>query len=241
MVADKAGAEMVLIHVSEPGDDTVSLGVQLENLKQWAPENVPVTYHIGGGDFFSVIPTIVTDLEVDMVVVPTHGKVGILQNLFGANILKLVKSLPVPALVVQEGVQASHASFKTLLFPVGPHADFDIKIKQTAQFASIFDSTVIIYTVRNDVRGLSEELRRNISASKSYFKEHAIKFEEVSEEPTGYSVGYAKHILHYAKTNQVGAICIMSKVSDANEYIGNTDKENTLLNDAAIPVYCTNS
>lgn len=241
MIANKVGAELVLIHVCEFGDDTDLIGTQLENLKQWVAESVNVSYHIGSGDFLSVIPSIVADLEFDLVVVPTHGKVGIMQNLFGAKILKLVKSLPAPSLVVQEGTKVADNGFQKLLFPVGPHVDFDIKIKQTAQFAKIFDSTVIIYTVRNDVRGLSEELRKNITASKNYFTEHKVKFQEVGEEPTGYSVGYAKYILNYAKNNGVSAICIMAKVSDASEYIGNTDKENTLLNDAGIPVLCTNN
>lgn len=239
-IASKAGADLMLVHICESTENAEKIGEQLENLKDWVSDDVKVSYHIGGGDFMSIIPSTIADLGIDLIVVPTHGKVGIMQNLFGANILKLVKTLPVPSLVVQENTKVD-VEFNQLLFPVGPHADFDIKIKQTADFAKIFGSTVVIYTVRNDVRGISDDLRRNISAAKTHFDQTGVNYQEVAEEPSGYSVGYAKYILNYAKTSSVNAICIMAKVSDANGYIGNTDKENTLLNDAAIPVFCTNN
>jgi hypothetical protein len=99
---------------------------------------------------------------------------------------------------------------------------------------------VIIYTVRNDIRGISEKLRLNIEASKAHFAQEAIDHEVISEEPTGFSVGYAKHILAFAEKNDVGSVSVMAKVSDDNGYIGNSDKENILLNDSSLPVFCAN-
>lgn len=242
-IAAQAGSVLVLVHVADFGSESEagSLKEKLQSLHSKVPAGITIIDHVSYGSFFSVIPTVISDLNVDLVVVPTHGKVGIMQNLLGSNILKLVKTLPVPALVVQADSVYSASSFGSLLFPVGPHKHFDVKYKQTANFAKVFDSNVIIYTVRNDIRGISDQLRSNISDSIDYFDNAGVKYEEVSEDPQGFSAGYAKHILNYAKVNNVGTLCIMSLISDDNGYIGNADKENILLNKMALPVLCANS
>jgi nucleotide-binding universal stress UspA family protein len=241
LIARVSGAELILIHVADSAKPNDSIAGSLNELSSFARQGVEVKIHIDSGDFFSVIPTIIQDLTIDMVVVPTHGKVGLMQNLFGANILKLVKSLPVPSVVVQESSNVSESAFDTILFPVGPHDDFIVKVKQTSAFAKLFGSKVVIYTVRNDIRGISDKLRSNIEAAKTYFSEADVDCEIVSEEPTGFSVGYAKHILAYGKNNGMKSISIMAKVSDDNGYIGNSDKENILLNEDALPVFCANT
>ena len=242
-IAAQAGSVLVLVHVADFGSETEadSLNEKLQNLHAKAPAGVTIIDHVGYGSFFSVIPTVISDLGVDLVVVPTHGKIGIMQNLLGANIIKLVKTLPVPSLVVQADSVYSASSFGSLLFPVGPHKHFEVKYKQTANFAKVFDSNVVVYTVRNDIRGISDQIRRNINDSIEYFDAAGVKFEEVSEDPKGFSAGYAKHILSYAKAHNIGTICIMPVISEDNDYIGNADKENILLNSSKLPVLCTNS
>ncbi|MFT4525738.1 MAG: nucleotide-binding universal stress UspA family protein [Bacteroidia bacterium] len=242
-IAAQTNAELVLVHVADFSDQSRAKEVEdkLYALHSEIPNGVRIEDHVSFGAFFSVIPTIITDLNIDFVVVPTHGKVGLMQNLLGSNILKLVKTLPVPALVVQAGSTYSSESFDKLIFPVGPHINFDVKIKQTTSFARFFDSTVVVYMVKNDIRGLSEDLRNNFSESKKYFASCGVNYTEVREEPAEFSAGYAKHILNYARGIGECSICIMSEVSDTNGYIGNNDKENILLNDMAVPVFCANA
>ena len=240
VVAKKSNAQLVLVHVADQNSPTETIEAGLKNLATYVAGGVEVENHVVKGDFFSLIPTILHDLEVEMAVVPTHGKVGLMQNLFGANILKLVNTLPIPSIVVQESSMVSQDVFKNILFPVGPHSNFEIKIEQTAAFAKIFESNVVIYTVRNDVRGISEKLRDNIEASKKHFVDCGIPHEVVNEEPSGFSVGYAKHILSYAEDNSMNAISIMAKISEDNGYLGKTDKENVLLNEQKLPVFCCN-
>ena len=242
-IAESSKATLTLIHVSDFGEDEKAVEAEnkLQEMHTSVSANVEIINHVARGSFFSVIPSVVTDLAIDLVVVPTHGKVGLIQNLLGANILKLVKTLSVPALVVQASSKFDDSGLEKLLFPVGPHSNFDVKYKQTAMFAKAFSSSVVIYTVQKDIRGMSDEIRKNIADSKTHFQENNVAFEVVNEEPTGFSAGYAKHIIQHAKEHNIGAICIMSLVSDDNGYIGNTDKENILLNDYAIPVLCCNS
>lgn len=241
LMASNSNSQLMLIHVLDSDSSEIEARESLKELSQFAGDGVDVEIHVASGNFFSMIPTVIQDLEIDFVVVPTHGKVGLIQNLFGANILKLIKTLPVPSLVVQEGSTVGTNPLGNILFPVGPHKDFEVKINQTALLAKVFGSSVIIYTVRNDIRGISESLRSNIDAAKSVFDEKGVKHDVVSEEPASFSVGYAKHILNYAKQNSIDAISVMAQVSDDNGYIGNSDKENILLNTQQLPVLCANS
>ncbi len=239
-IAEYADAELVLVHVASHSTSDESITQQLKPLCGIPADKVRVETHVARGDFFSVIPTEIDELNVDLVVIPTHGKVGLKQNLFGANILKLVKILRAPSLVVQEGTPVSAEMLRRVLFPIGPHDNFHLQIEQTAALAKLFESEVVIYTVRNDIRGVDEKLRVNIQAAKDLFSRKGIKHEAVSEAPSSFSAGYSKHILAFAKKHGLKSVSMMANVSEDNAYIGNYDKENIILNADALPVLCAN-
>lgn len=240
-LALRANASLVLVHVAENEDeDLAAVTARMNDLHASVPSSVKLTNLVQSGNFLIVIKSLLAELNPDLVVVPTHGKVGLMQNLFGSNILKLLKSISVPAIVVQENSVLTESSFRSILFPVGPHRHFDVKYKQTAKFAKAFGSLVVIYTVRNDIRGVSDELLANINAAKEYFDSVGVNYREVAEEPTGFSVGYAKHILNYASANQMSMLSIMSLLSDDTGYMDNSDKENMILNKMALPVFSAN-
>ena len=240
LIAESAKAELVLVHVASHNASDESIAEQLKSLCSIPADKVNMKSHVAHGDFFSVIPTEIDELNVDLVVIPTHGKVGLKQNLFGANIVKLVKILRAPSLVVQEATPVSAELLERILFPVGPHDNFQIKIEQTAALAKIFESEIVIYTVRNDIRGIDEKLRANIHAAKELFSREGIKHESLTESPSSFSAGYSKHILAFAKNHGISSISIMADPAEDNAYIGNYDKENIVLNADALPVLCAN-
>lgn len=241
-LAAESEAELVLVHVAATHveEEQKNLVAKLNELRADLPKELEVLNHLVSGNFETIIPTVIVDLQPDLVLVATHGKVGFKQHLFGSNILKLVQSVHVPVLVVQEQSEYPKAGFKKLLFPVGPNADIDVKYKQIATFARAFGSRVTMYNVRNDVRGLPEEILANIQTTSEYFKNAGVAYDVLIEEPVKFSVGYAKHILHQATSGGTDAICIMSRITDDNQYIGTRDKENILLNEAGIAVLCSN-
>lgn len=241
-IAEKAGAELILVHIAsdEKGNDGDQITHELEKYTSKIGANISVRCFVDFGSFYHVVPTTMLKLEVDMVIVGTHGKKGLKQNLFGANILKLVKSLDVPCLVIQDESVFNENTFKKLLFPIAPHEHFEVKYRQVGSIAKLFDSEVCIFAIQKDIRGFSEMNQKNLLRTKKYFDENNIKYKEVKQVQTTYSVGYAKDILKFASENNIGTLCIMSKVSKDNFYFGNIDKENILINQAAIPVFCAN-
>ncbi len=241
-IAQKAGGEVIFIHVTpkENQPKEAQMKVEMEQFANELPSGIPYSIRIAHGHFFKEIPYVVRDSEAQLVVVGTHGVVGLKQNLFGSNILKLVKVLAVPSLVVQDGSVYDESRFGELLFPIAPHDDFTVKAEQTAQFARLYDSVIHIYLVHKHTIELSPQLEKNLEKAIDFFTARRVRYNIVREDATEYSIGYAKQIIKYANTHKMGAICIMSKIAYDNYYFGYVDKENILLNEHFIPVYCAN-
>lgn len=241
-IAQKANASVVLIHVapnSEKGNEA-ALMQKMDVYAQAVPAGIICEKHIDFGTFFSQIPYALKAVHADLAVVGTHGVVGIMQNLFGSNIMKLIKALSVPSLVVQDNSVYTDQTFNDILFPIAPHEDFEVKYKQTTTIAKLFNSTVHIIAVRKNFVDLAPQLEVNLKKTVDYFEANGVQFKEVREDANDASIGYANQILGYSKNNNIGTIAIMSKVSKDNYYFGVMDKENLLLNKAALPILCTN-
>jgi hypothetical protein len=202
------------------------------------PESVKTSKHLAMGPFYSMIPRILNELNVDLVVVPTHGKKGIMQNLFGSNILKLVKMIKDPILVVQEDSHLNNESFNDILLPLEGHPEFLNKSKQTAGLAKALGSKVTLYSVKNDLRGLSDEEIENVNLARQILESKQVPFEEVREEPKVFSAGFAKHILNYAHEHDTSVLTISIGHAEDALSISNTDNEAILLNDMSLPVLC---
>lgn len=239
-IAEKAGAEVVLVHVASSRQELDSAKERLNEFTKTIKTTATLSTYVEAGSFFNVVATAIEKIETNLVVVATHGKIGLKQSLLGSNILKLVQALAVPSVVVQPKSVYTEQTFTKLLFPVAPHEHFEIKYQQIGEIAKLFNSMVHVIAIRKDIRGLSDHNKENLKRTKQYFDENGIAYTEIKQEAEGYSIGYAKQLLNYAHENELGAFCIMAKVSKDNHYFGTVDKENIILNEHNIPVICTN-
>jgi nucleotide-binding universal stress UspA family protein len=241
-IAQKAGAEVIFLHIARKEDQANQEWMQdeMNRFAKELPDGIQFKIQIEYGNFFKDVPYAIRDLQADIVIVGTHGVVGIKQNLFGSNILKLVKKLAVPSLVVQDGSSYRESMFANILFPIAPHDDFTVKATQTALLAKLYDSIVHIYLVHKHTVELSPQLETNLEKTIDFFTAQKIRYNIVREDAQAYSVGYANQIIRYSQAHEMGAICIMSKVARDNYYFGYVDKENLLLNENHTPVYCAN-
>jgi len=120
-LARKSDAELVVLHVLEPLltplDVTWGPVAQLEDweaqradysrkyLDEWAHSELPSdltvnTLLIHGTPIRGILRT-VSDLDIDLVVMATHGQTGIAHALFGSTSEKVVSRCPVPVLTVR--------------------------------------------------------------------------------------------------------------------------------------------
>jgi nucleotide-binding universal stress UspA family protein len=168
-------------------------------------------------------------------VIGTHGARGIRQNLFGADILKLLKGNSCPSIVVQK---TSHPvdHFDRILLPVGSHAEFKMLSLAVAKIAKASNATVVIYCINRPMEETSEDLNVNKQNAKQLFMDMGVKVEDVSEPSTVVSFGFAKQTLLYAENNNIDLIAIMAHASSEHSYFANADKEKMLMNEKGIAI-----
>lgn len=241
-IATTCQTKIALVHIAPSGSEENEKDFlsKMDVYMDMIPSSIEVVKHINYGSFYAIIPHTVNKLNIDFLIVGTHGKVGLKQNLLGSNILKLVKSLSIPSLVINDESNFTENTFENILFPIAPHEKFDSKLNQVTQIARPFNSTVYIIYIEKEPAYISSEITENLEKTKTFFQANNIKFEVIKEEAKEYSIGYSKQILKYMNRSSIGSICIMSKIAESNHYFGNVDKENILLNEMSTPVLCAN-
>jgi nucleotide-binding universal stress UspA family protein len=238
-IAKKRNLQVSLLHVqSDKPDNGAEEKLRGLSEKLHSDTLVPFDYLVRKGSIFKVIPGIACEHCYGLMVIGSHGIKGVREKFFGADILKLVKEIPVPVLVIQKQYDFPSAGLKTILFPASSHFDFSLKIEATINLARMFDSEIHLYTIEKPELEWSKELIANIEKAKHAFETHKIKFQRVSEKQTTFSVGYSKQILQYAHRISADVIALMSVPTDEHYYIADSDKESILTNAMKIPVYC---
>jgi nucleotide-binding universal stress UspA family protein len=226
-----------LLHVINE-DEHSKVDFMLEEIAESLSEKgiiaAPVTIK---GSILSTINNYAHEAGFDLVVIGTHGARGIRQNLFGADILKLLKDSHCPSLVVQKASKPVE-QFKKILFPVGSHKDFLSLAKIVAQIAKASNARVIIYTISRPYEETSESLNINKQNTKQFLFDQGIMVSEVIEPSSVYSFGFAKQTIQYAENNDIDLIAIMAHSSNEHTYFADADKERMLTNEKGIAILC---
>jgi nucleotide-binding universal stress UspA family protein len=240
-LAKKGNMGISLLHVKKSKSDNSSE----ERLKELAGQvkgtaGVHFEFIVKRGNILNEIADTAKDENYVMAVIGSHGFKGLREKVFGADILKLLKNIPVPVLTIQQDYILTEDTFKTILFPASSHDTFGNKIKAVEYLAGLFGSEVHIYSVEKPGTEISDKLLHNIKKSKKVFERTNIPYVLVKEKQSSFSIGYARQILDYSKRKKIGLIALMVNPTREYYYIADADKEKILTNEACIPVLSTN-
>jgi nucleotide-binding universal stress UspA family protein len=189
------------------------------------------------GNVLSSINQYSKEGKFDLMIVGTHGIRGLRQNLFGADILKLIKGNTCPSIVVQENSKPVN-HFNKILLPVGSHNEFNDLSKIVAKIAKASNAMVVIYTIQRPMEETSEALNVNKQNAKQLFLEEGIMVADICEPSSVVSFGFAKQTLQYAENNGIDLIAVMPHSSIEHSYFADADKERILLNEKGIAILC---
>lgn len=173
-----------------------------------------------------------------LMVVGTHGARGLRQSLFGADILKLVRKVPVPSLVVQDKTPVD-PDFQRIVMPVAGHEDIRSLLDAVTALARSFGSEVHVYQVMRPGEQPSDQLLKNKLLMLEHLRAAGIVVQEVNEPSKTFSIGFAEQTARYAADAGATCIAIMARASDDYRWIADAEKERLLLNGSGIPVLCT--
>jgi nucleotide-binding universal stress UspA family protein len=215
--------------------------IEMQNIAN-RRENSSVTFKfiIKKGNIYEDISKIAGNGEFGFMIIGTHGHKGFREKLLGADILKLLRTIPIPVFTVQKNCPIPENGFTSILFPVGSHEHFIHNILATIDFASIFDAEVHLYSIDKPGTELSDKMCENIRLAKSEFEKNNVKYKRVKDSQHSFSVGFAKQIVEYGKNENIDLIVFMANSTAEHYYIADSDKEYMLTNKAGIPVLTTN-
>lgn len=238
-LADRAGAKVEMLHVLRPGSPEAE-HTELRKRIQSAVEKVGgsevVNIKLVEGHFMKVIAD-ESAKGYELAVVGTHGPRGLRQNLFGADILKLVRAMAIPVLVVQEGAVCG-AGMDRIVMPVAAHAEIDDLLDAVCFLAGLYDAEVHVYQLIRPNEQPSKELLDNKQRMLDRLRTEGIRYVQANEPSNTFSIGFAGPTALYAQRVKAGCIAIMSHASDDHRYMADAEKERMLTNEAEIPVLC---
>ncbi|MEO5584145.1 MAG: universal stress protein, partial [Flavobacteriales bacterium] len=171
LLAERSGGTVSLLHVmgkkdlTEEGRSKAKSGMEQQRARI---TRSPAVIHFREGDFISEIADECKKGH-RLMVCATHGLRGLRQSLFGADILKLVRHVEVPSLVVQ-AKSPEQNDFAVIVMPVAGHPDIEHLLNGVALLAKTFGSTVHIYQLVRPGESPSHELLTNKSRMVEWLK-----------------------------------------------------------------------
>ncbi|MCF8365731.1 MAG: universal stress protein [Bacteroidales bacterium] len=240
-LASKSNMSIVLLHI-EKTKSNLDFSAKVKAIVNDSMNNWPVQYELllRQGSIFDEITKTAADDQFKFMVIGSHGFKGLREKVFGADILKLLKSVQIPVFTVQENYTLPESGINSILFPVGSHDSFINQIKSTIEFSKIFDAIVHLYSVEKPGMQWSEEIKTNMKIAQSEFEKHQISFKNVKEVQSTFSVGFAKQIMDYAVRANISVLTVMANSAKEHFYFADSDKVTMLTNQAGIPVISSN-
>ena len=239
-IAEKSGLGVTLLHIDKEKKTNEAESGLREQAEKLAKEKcLGCEFRIRNGNIFTEIPKAAAEEDYQLMIIGTHGFKGLREKFFGTDILRLVKDIPVPVIVIQKDKHIPEGGIKTIVFPAGTHKAFANNVKATMYIAKLFDAEVHLYTIEKPGQEWSEALTANIEMARQEFENQQIRYKRITEKQTTFSMGYAKEILKYAKSVNADLISVMSIPTPEHYYFADSDKELLLVNEPGIPILCT--
>lgn len=192
---------------------------------------IEVTYLTREGSIFTEIADVIKELEVSMVYLGTHGKVG-LQHLTGSFALKVILSSEAPTVVVQK--RPFSDGYKKIVLPLTSEAGPLEKTKWAVFIAKKFNATIHIFRTAE----ATEDVYNATKHLAEYLGKNNVSFVERSAEK---NTNFAKQVIDYSTANNADLIMIMTDPdkSFTSYLLGRYDEE-IIFNTTQIPVMCVN-
>lgn len=172
-----------------------------------------------------------------LMVAGTHGVQGLRQEWLGSDMLKLIREVPIPTLVVQMYTPRTE-KMGHILMPVAGHADITPLLDAVCLLAKTCGAEVDVYQQLQEGSSTSNALLANKVKMLERLSKEGIKHQEVHEPVEKFYEGFAVRTIRYA--NKVGASCIaiMAHASGEHTKIADQEKQDLLVNKNGIPILC---
>jgi nucleotide-binding universal stress UspA family protein len=187
------------------------------------------------GDIFTDIGKTAVRVKAGLMILGTHGKVGLKQK-FGVSFAKrVISTVPVPAIVVHNTTNIDNG-FKNIIFPISTTADVRQKVRWAILISKTFKSRIHLFQLYQSAEDDKKNMQNYIKQITREFDKENIKYIHVLADK---KINYGKQVQDYANEVKAELITIMITSDALNFKFGPYD-ENMIFNPFEIPVMCIN-
>lgn len=247
-IAKAADDSLLLVHIVTPetrtklkkeGKTVSALEKQMQEQcdEIFSKHGVKAAFELPEGNIFTTIGETAKKRGARLLVMGTHGVVGLNQKLMGAWAIKVTTSSPVPVVIVQRKKQAAHG-YKTIVLPI----DASKEVKQATFYAILmakhFNAEVKIFGKYESDEFIANGVKKNISFAASFLSKNGVKYsEEIAAKGN-----HVKELLKYSARVNADLIIIMTEkeIDVVVEFIIGPDNEKIINNESEIAVMCVN-
>ena len=239
-ISRMVGNEICLLHIVDPKINHKNEVEKTSHLKRKAEEfgkiyNMQIAAHIAKGSIFKAIAEFANDRDASMVVMGTHGMIG-MQKLTGSWALKVIVKSKVPFIVVQDP-PVTLDRYHNIVFPVDFRNENKEKMKMAIFMGKYFDSKIHILKSASTDKFLAKKTNINLNFAVRYLIQNNIEY-EIHEVPKG---DFARMTIEFAqKINADLILIITTKNITFADYVVGASEQYIIANSSKIPVCCVN-
>jgi nucleotide-binding universal stress UspA family protein len=187
------------------------------------------------GSIFTDIGIVAKEIKANLLVLGTHGKVGLKQKLSGSFAKKVVTTSPVPVIVVQKGTKFNK-TFKNIVFPISTTAEVRQKVSWAVMIAGAFKSKIHLFQLHETSVEDKKTMSVIINQITKEFDKNDIKYILVPAEK---GKNFGTQVIEYAVKQKADLITVMTTPDSIDFILGPYD-EKLIFNPFEIPVMCVN-
>jgi nucleotide-binding universal stress UspA family protein len=239
-ISRMVGNDICLLHIVETGINLKAEAQKRGRLKQLAEVNskkynVPISFHISKGSIYSAIADYANEKEASIVVMGTHGMIG-MQKLTGSWALKVIIKSRIPFIVVQDP-PVDQERYHNIVFPIDFRGENKEKMKMAIFMGKYFESKVHMFVSGSTDRNLAKKTNVNLNFAVKYLIQNNIDY-EIHKAPKG---KFAQNTLDFAQKINADLILIMTtKNISIADYMFGASEQYIIANSSKIPVCCVN-
>jgi nucleotide-binding universal stress UspA family protein len=234
-IASIMKGEIIVLHVVEKDSQSEATHRKLKPIvDEIVASGIPASSKVVSGDFLKQIPVVAEIMEVQLIIMGTHGRRGI-QHLIGSYAMKIITSSAIPFIVVQD--KKVPQAYSNIVFPIDLSAETKLKLEMTASMAKHLGSTVHVFAAKDDDPFNKKTMDANVAYAKKYFTQQNVPLVvKISEEDGDFS----KQCIHYSVSVDADLIAIINLNYRSLNPLFKQDEEALITNEAQIPVLTVN-
>ncbi len=226
-----------LNNLKKTNEPIESIDVKLKNIAAGIKEKFKIEVDCTSrkGSIFTSIAEVTKEMGANFLVFGTHGKKG-MQFISGSAALKLIKSCPVPVVVVQK--PADNNQFKKIVFPLNIDPGSKQKVKWAVSLYQQFKSEFYLFIDNYTDEFIQKRLRADHNQVKKILEKHNIPHFDNHATSKG---GFDAQCIEFAKKINGDMLMISTDPDKITWSLWGSPDERVIYNTERIPVICINA